>query len=46
MTVHGEARTQKSKPVVSDPLGLGTNPLQKAGTKFVLDDSGTKVKLA
>lgn len=42
----GEARAQKSKPVVSDLLGLGTNSLRKGGAKFVLDDSGTKVKLA
>lgn len=46
MYVQGEARTQNSKPVVSDPLRVGTNPLQKGETEFVLHDSGIKVKLA
>lgn len=32
----GEARTQKPKLTQSDPLRVGTNPLQRRGIVFVL----------
>lgn len=39
----GEASTQKSKLTPSDPLGIGTNPLQRRGIVFVPYSLGIKV---
>ena len=40
----GETSTQKPKLTQTDPLGVGTNPLQRRGIVFVPYSLGIKAK--